>query len=388
MSCLTSWCPHKQALWVYSTLETLIVPGVAQFDLSEILPQGVASFLLAHNTPPQMVKDVMQFRILHKFGGVFTDLDVLWVGRPLPAFEGDLFVWEATRDPSRRFSRRTPLLSLAICGFAQGSILARDLADKCLTRWQTHAEHVREGKLPVQWQKCSPQWMANTRDLTEAVVSAGLQAAIRMPIELQPYPLWLKDLESASCLELPPWGEVLAYQPPHEELVRRHSICVNLWERQWSQTLQRQVLALATDIRELNLQPVPNSAQSAEEARALCKCSLDTLAGVLPEGCAYKVVGGALLILDKLWCHAFLAPVRESYSVKEWAGAALAMSIVLEGSLDGKACSSDLLDDSAQLPEPRTAAEHLALRTGGARPEATRRCLFLLINAMGARQAG
>ena len=106
------------------------------------------------------------------------------------------------------------------------------------------------------------------------------------------------------------------------------------------------------------------------------------------EGCAYKVVGGALLILDKLGCHALSAPVRESYSVKEWAGAALAMSIALEGSLDGKACISDFLDDSAQLPAPRTAAEHLALRTGGARPEAMRRCLLLLITATGARQAG
>ena len=85
-------------MWIWVDLDVRM-PGLVRGDLESIYPMAKAEWMVGAGVPTQMVKDIIQMYILHRHGGLFTDLDMFAVTTTVPiSAEGFLFSLE----PSRR----------------------------------------------------------------------------------------------------------------------------------------------------------------------------------------------------------------------------------------------------------------------------------------------
>lgn len=127
--CLESWVGHKQCLWTFGqSLDDLglpVVDGVRVLDANDLLERCEADYLMANGIPLHFVKDIMEMQCLFLIGGVFTDLDFVWVGIELPLHGGCIFAEE----PNRKgvFERKYKAMCLGLVGLPCGSSLAKTL---------------------------------------------------------------------------------------------------------------------------------------------------------------------------------------------------------------------------------------------------------------------
>ena len=103
---------------------------------------------LSSNVPVQFVKDVVSTAILAACGGLFTDLDMYWLGRkPVKLFKAVWFHLEPHPSAGRRFGRRSDRVTLAILAMPQDRAVAQELLQSWKAAWSAHAAGQAKGPL-------------------------------------------------------------------------------------------------------------------------------------------------------------------------------------------------------------------------------------------------
>jgi len=164
---------------------------------------ATAAHLLSNNVPVQMLKDIGSLKILHAEGGIFADVDMLWLGRPVPVTaKGYIFSQEAYhRPPGQTLSRRVVYSTLAVLAMPAGSVHAASLASRMLKAWAGHATAVKaKHTTAIDWGKHHSKWMRNTRMLTDAISeNSDMLEGLHPPLLVFP---WRRcDLETAAGAE-------------------------------------------------------------------------------------------------------------------------------------------------------------------------------------------
>ena len=281
--CLMSWVPCEQWLWVYSpdlAMDHNVPANVRIMDAQDILPAAYVVAMLLGNVPIQFIKDIFSMKAIHAHGGLWTDMDILWLGRPLAQGEsGYIFTVEPhTKPASQPFGRSSHRVSLAIFGLPRGAKLAKDLGDGWLQHWLQFALRQYSAPEAIDWTSWDAQkglWMYNTRQFTmQAIAIAAIQgsAVLRVPLEFMPLGMRLKPSDWPALQQALRATEpqlAIADITYNEAFLQSscadmaaYSCTVNLWDRQWPADLQDAVLAWAIQQRLANLptgQPRPKA---------------------------------------------------------------------------------------------------------------------------------
>ena len=132
-------------------IEPLAIPGLTFKSLAAVMPVGMAAFRLAGNVPVQILKDIMSMCILHKCGGLFADMDIMWLGRVVQ-LDGPGYLFPGGTPWQEILCVRWPQQCLPqpgnVChaqGFRPGHIIGQVLDD----RWLAHAHAVLNGTKPA-----------------------------------------------------------------------------------------------------------------------------------------------------------------------------------------------------------------------------------------------
>lgn len=391
LACLRSWGAHTQVLWTWAHVDVRL-PGLVRGDLESVFPITKATWMVRGGVPPQMVKDVLEMLILHKYGGLYTDLDIYSLGQPPPiSAEGFLFSLEPKRrEPGTPFGRKDPSISLACCAFPCGHDGALLLAEDFEGRWVQHATRSYQSgncREPL----AASKWMDNTRIFTLHVLEhPAKRAATQLPIVLQPLAKWSKEPPPAEHdVALPTWGHIEAglYHNPSQSQMLHHTICINLWERQWPDTLKRSILQLAHSLHQAtapgNVEAVATEGdRKLEDVRTLCKNALQGLAAHVGEPASYHIVGSSLRLLEEDWCADFILQTR--YQIETCAGAVMAIALSTEPSVPAHITREANSLDIVAAPA-FASAEHFLLRVGGAEPATTKTIMIGMLTAMARR---
>ena len=183
-------------------------------------------------------------------GGLFADLDVMWLGRPLSiAPSGYLIPVEPhSRSTGKVFGRAERYPTLALFAMPKGTDLASQLDRMFTKRWHTHACEFAKSKDPVPVNESSKKWMANTRDFKDAIKGNPEYMEYRPPISCMPWSINLNLAKFRACVASEDGtpddqGDNVAieYKQPSTLCVSRHSSTVNLWHRQWPLQLVMEV---------------------------------------------------------------------------------------------------------------------------------------------------
>jgi hypothetical protein len=73
---------------------------VEQQTPERVLSHNICTWMLRSNVPAQMIKDIVAMRVVQHMGGIVADLDVHWLGRPLPMMGECLLCLEPCRNPA------------------------------------------------------------------------------------------------------------------------------------------------------------------------------------------------------------------------------------------------------------------------------------------------
>ena len=339
MHCLRSWQPLKQVLWVYDLgpAEALSreVPGLHCKNAADVLAPGLVLSLLAGHVPVQLVKDIFSMRALALQGGWWADLDVFWLGRPLPIHDsGYAFVLEPhQRCAKMAFGRAHDRLTLALFALPQGAPLALKLAEDWLTTWLSWAGDHQADPQPFDWaaQRNSTLWMQNTSNFTKSALAlrAKLQSLelVHMPLVCLPWTLRCNAeqldliLSSGVTAGLADQKE-LDYEKPYKVPsladVALHGCSVNLWSRQWPKPVQDKLIPGLQRIRLANLAAIFVGPVGPAGPAGLVVCSLEAIADAIeafsPQVFAHlgRVHGHQLLafahhLMAMPWCAKLLS---------------------------------------------------------------------------------
>jgi hypothetical protein len=180
--CLLSHQPLPQILWTYeaSRCETQVtgVQGVLIKNPESLMPRCQVEFMLENNVPPQFIKDIMAMKLLHRFGGVFTDSDVMGMGAPMSTLApGGFCLIKEPPFPRRRYEP----VCLAHIGLPKGSPEAWQAGQEMEHQWMKWAAEVRtQLRRPLDWQQPHPQeWMFNTKRFTSIILESPCCSRVR-----------------------------------------------------------------------------------------------------------------------------------------------------------------------------------------------------------------
>ena len=367
VACLRSWDRHPQFLWHYpeDPWECPCLPGVVLMHAGTVLPREEARDLMARNVPVQMVKDIISMHVLHKFGGVWADLDIFCLGLPIPTYKGYMLCQEPPNRPAGLpMSRTWNALTLSILAMPMQAPKANELAHEFKAFWTDHADKVKAGKrAPVDW-AASPvhkMWMENTRALSKQI--CGVPAAKRQKgpgtwepksmyrvlssIYAVPLPMRLRgfSFDTATLLEGVPGPTAHAdgcIIPPLWDVATR-SVTINLWSRQWKPEVLQSVLAWAEQVRALHIgaySPLPAAphvalVQASRHARleqAIMACQ-PRLLSILGAPVAYRVLAQAVSMIEAEWLMQLMDSGAHAHaSEQSWVVAVLGMSIAWQSS--------------------------------------------------------
>ncbi len=232
VECLVSYAPARQVLWVgHESGEVAVprhVPGLSVRLLTQeaagVSPARVA-WLLA-KLPVQHVKDEVALQIVSRWGGVFTDLDVISTGHPMP--DGHLFVEEVQACDGRKL--RKLHITLSIFGAPPADAVIREAAAQIQAH---HTEMVSTGKMS--------RWMWNGACLSAVVGRCDTaRLEVRPSVEYMPLPMHTRELPGS----VPPTPGA----PTIQDMVAKTKT-INVWQRQWNPRLQQAALAWAREQR-------------------------------------------------------------------------------------------------------------------------------------------
>ena len=318
MTCLRSWSGHPQVVWIYSAIEPLAIPGLTFKSLAAFMPVGMAAFMLAGNIPVQLLKDIMSMHILHSHGGIFADMDIMWLGRAVQLDgHGYLFPEEPHGRRTGAFLGRSNVYpNLAMFAMPKGSGLAISLANGWEDHWLAHAHAVLNGIKPaVDTWESSQNWMWNTRSLQVRLAKVPqLFLAYRPPIMFCPLSKNL-TLETFDTLEqmaehAPCLANDLAadYVQPSMATIAKHSVCINLWHRQRTDSLlQEKVIAHCAGIRLQNL-GLSDITTTINQVDAAITASVEQVLVVLGKPVGHTVIGFVYAMFESPWLKQILGP--------------------------------------------------------------------------------
>ena len=323
ITCLRSWSPQPQVLWTYSAIKNYDIPGLTVMALNTLMPGGMVAFMLAGNVPVQFIKDMLSMRILHECGGLFMDMDIYWLGRPIELSDhGHLFPEEPhCRKTGVWLGRVHRYPNLAMFAMPVGSEVAKVLNHRWEDHWFDHAHAVLAGKKkPVDTWATHHDWMRNTRSLQAAIgKDEVLTDAFRAPIFFCPLSKAL-TVELFTNLQVgeaqkPCLDNDLAkeYVQPSVKTIAMHSMCVNLWERQWTEPgLQAKVIAQCACIRSHNLSNRANykamdiAKDMANQVDKAITEHFRTLCLLLGRAVGHTVLGFVYAMFETPWLQALL----------------------------------------------------------------------------------
>jgi hypothetical protein len=383
MSCLRSWSPQPQILWTYSAMEQLGIVGLTIKALDMIMLPGTVAFMLAGNVPVQFLKDILSMGIVHRCGGLFMDMDMYWLGQNVQLHgPGFLFPEEPHgRRTGLWLGRSHPYPNLAMFAMPKGAELARSLARTWEDRWFGHAHAVLDGHVPAvdSWDT-HHDWMWNTRSLQlQLSKDPQLMQAFRAPIWFCPFSKTLtmdiyNRLEQAEehspCLVN---DLAIDYKQPSMKTIARHSMCLNLWHRQWTKPLQDKVMAQCATIRAHNLSRFDINAMvntTVKQVDTAIMASIETVLLLLGRAVGHTVMGFVYAMFEAPWLQQLLRPMPQvpdgakggsgcstgqgpwagpPISADHWCGALLFLALTL-------LCSPDHERSVAQGSNPRAVA--------------------------------
>lgn len=269
--CLRAWEPCEQWLWVFGPVhadEHIQIQNLHIQDASAVLPAGMCLSMLAGQVPVQIVKDIFSMKVLHIHGGTWADLDILWLGKPLPIPKcGYLFSLEPHVKCEGHFLARThDRVTLALLSMPKHSPQALALYHQMLSKWKAFAiQHFEAGAKVVDWEcsSMSSLWMWNTDQLTTSalhLVDKHGPDIVLKPHVLCPLPMrltaseWIAVDTTVSSMSSAPVSSgatdfTLPYEVPSAADMALHSVTVNLWSRQWHPGVQQSVLDRGLAIR-------------------------------------------------------------------------------------------------------------------------------------------
>jgi hypothetical protein len=200
MLALRSWQPMRQIVWAFAPVAVGIT-GVSVRHAGHLMPPAQVAFWIANGVPVQMIKDVLSMRAIAREGGLFADLDVMWLGRPLSiAPSGYLIPVEPhSRSTGKVFGRAERYPTLALFAMPKGSDLASQLDRMFTQRWHTHACEFAKSKDPVPVNESSKKWMANTRDFKDAIKGNPEYMEYRPPISCMPWSIFEPGQVQSLC---------------------------------------------------------------------------------------------------------------------------------------------------------------------------------------------
>ncbi len=330
LECIRSWAPMVQCLWLYDTGhgKTLAenVQGLRIKNAADILAPGIVLSLLAGQVAMQLIKDIFSMKVLALHGGIWADLDVMWLGRIPPIQSGHAFALEPHSRCSGEFlGRKSDRVTLAWFAMPKGSPLAVTLADHWLKYWlRWAADHFLQTE-PFEWDKKNQQslWMKNTTEFTKKVLAlpAARTDYLHMPLVFMPFPIRMSTAQLALARHAdltPGLADIKAldydkpYMVPALKDIALHSCTANIWQRQWPKDLQDDVLAALAEIRSANLRAGPAVALIAKRklqdvANAIEEFSPVVLAHMgLVHG--HAMLSMAHHVLHQPWCLRLLRP--------------------------------------------------------------------------------
>lgn len=278
--CMRAWEPYEQWLWVFGPVhevEHVHIRNLHIKDASAVLPAGVCLSLLAGQVPVQIIKDIFSMKVLHVHGGTWADLDILWLGKPLPIPESRyLFSLEPHVRCEGQFLARThDRVTLAVLSMPKHSPHALALYNKMLSKWKAFAiKHFVTDAEVVDWKgsSMSSLWMWNTDELTAVALHLAAQHGpdiVLQPQVLCPLPMRLTALEwravdvsvssvSSVPVNLGATDFKLPYKIPSAADMAQHGVAINMWSRQWHPGVQQSVLDRGLAIRVDNALPQVN----------------------------------------------------------------------------------------------------------------------------------
>jgi hypothetical protein len=148
VNCLQSWSPQKQIVWVFGQVPVVVTQQVDLLSNCELrdvrseprLARRVAMYSPLCRERAQLLKEALMFEMLYQHGGLYAGAGVMWLGRPLPQYNGSCFVANL-RAPqsSKQLGKKMKLISFLLMALPQFHPLALKMTDVC---WGAMAAHL------------------------------------------------------------------------------------------------------------------------------------------------------------------------------------------------------------------------------------------------------
>jgi hypothetical protein len=288
------------------------MPGLTVKTLHHFMSLARVTCMLAGNVPVQCIKHILSMYIMYQCGGLFTDLDIYWLGRPIPIGAcGYLFSEEACDDHTASSAHHNP--SLSMFAMPKGADIAMYLADRWDNYWFHHAHHVIIGEKPaVELVGTNHEGVHDTHGLQAQIAEAPqLVEAYKPSIICCPLSDRLTmDIYNVMKLQeghVPSVGNNLAidYVEPSIQTVARTSVCIKIWHQQWPLPLQAHILTECLRMRCQNIGVYPTDIMAKQVDIAITS-SIDTVLMLLGKAVGHTVIGFVFALRDCHWLQGLL----------------------------------------------------------------------------------
>lgn len=321
MQCLKTWQPCRQWFWVYymsvaevEWLETEVKGLKVRFIEPHHLHPNSAAALLTAGAPMQVINNLLSLTLLHNYGGIYADLDVIWLGVPFPVSEaGYMFGLETPSSRSRFSKSSNKRLTFSILAAPKGSAPIDALSQQLFAHWKTHALEAlhctkNAERIEAGWGNA---WTWNTDAMTQAVYQVPvLLSAVCPPIVLQPLRSNLNTKLMAHAAGALVDDAIQTKTDVHNfpvcpsmATVAKYSVVIGTWMTKWPAELQETVLSWVETHRAGD--PAANHGNTyaglQSELQAYILTWLPKVQNFIPLGDAYVLVGCALQLLERNW---------------------------------------------------------------------------------------
>jgi len=298
-------------------MATAIV-GLRCKDAAQVIEPGKALGLLAAGLPIQLFKDMFSMKALAEHGGIWTDLDVFWLGKQLPIHSsGYAFALEPHSRPAQAFmGRKSPRAHLGLLAMPKDAPLAMDLYCKWSSKWKNWVI-AQDPSKPFMWKDTAGwhAWMHNTNMFSQfalklAQTMSGEPSIVQQPWVFMPLALTFSQADlndmamvSTSSSASPPIIDCqFPYKSPTLADMALHSCTVNLWTRQLGAPLKAKLVDMMSTLRRTALDM--NS-----------KSTVTKMHETLPELGSVHVAGSDKVAAVRAAIEAFSSDVLEAMDV-------------------------------------------------------------------------
>lgn len=318
MQCLKTWEPCRQWFWVYymsvaevDWLETQVKGLKVQFIQPHQFHHNSVAALLTIGAPMDVINNLLSLTLLHMYGGIYADLDIIWLGVPFPlSGAGYMFGQEPPARTARSSKSSSTRLTLSILAAPKGSAPIYALYQQLLAHWQTEASKAVncKGKATCLAASSSNVLEWNQDAMTEAVYQVPhLRSAVCPPIVLQPLSSKVnaKQIAEAAGAKVDDAIHTKSNFPscPSMATVLKYSVVICIWMTQWPAELQATLLSWVEAHRGGNPAAVYGNtyAELQSQLQTHVLQLLPKIQGFIPLGDAYVLVGCALQLLERNW---------------------------------------------------------------------------------------